>query len=324
MFSACAKRGKNDKQDAAVAQPAPAVAPAPAPAKPTVQAKQTLAKRCVLGGDPLASDCVRGGEGVAFGADGTFYIVDGKHVRRYMRADGGDCRFEPSGESIALPPDNPRPQSIDGPVYMRSGGAAWHLTRAGDAVYAHDFLGGLFRIDRGNAEPACVDVFGYASVAVLGKRLLVSRKGIEELKLGKKCKAVPAKIDDKARDKVYVVRDKVYTAAGRDVHRYDDGKPVKLAEQAKICYATAMTACGEGACVLDSNCFALIQLDEAGNVMRKIDDDQLFATRPYGLSSLVTGATGAVYVLGRHRDKVNDKEICEAAVYELPAAVFAR
>src|SRR5438309_132592 len=83
---------------------------------------------------------------------------------RYTRAAGDDCRFDPAGEPIALPAANKRPQRIDkGPVYMRSGGPAWHLVRAGDAIYAYDFLGGLFRVDRGKPEAACTDVFGYDS-----------------------------------------------------------------------------------------------------------------------------------------------------------------
>ena len=277
----------------------------------------------MLGGDPLAADCVGGGEGLAFGKDGLLYVVDNKRVIRYQRADGDDCHFEPSGEPIALPPDNPRPQSLDGPVYMRSGGAAWHLVRAGDAVYAHDYLGGLFRIDRGTAEPTCDDVFGFRTVAPLGKKLLVGRKGIEELKLGKQCKAVSAKIDDKARGSVYSAHDTLYVADGSELSRYDGATPTKLGEDTRICYVTGLTACGDGACVLDSNCMQLIQLAADGSALRILDDDKLFATRPWSIAEAATSDAGAVYVLARHRDKTNNKEICEAAIYELPPAVFA-
>src|SRR5262245_48533167 len=44
-----------------------------------------LAKRCTFGGDPLTAECSGGGEGLAVGADGSFYLVAGKQVRRYKR-----------------------------------------------------------------------------------------------------------------------------------------------------------------------------------------------------------------------------------------------
>lgn len=338
IVSAC----KNSTPAEQAPAPAPAVADAsvaPTPRQPTAPAKTApaktapakaapakiaLAKRCVLGGDPLAADCVGGSTGIALGKDGLLYVADGQVVRRYRRAPGDSCNFEPTGEPIQLPPDNPRPQPLGkGPVYMRSGGAAWHLVRGGDAIYAHDFLGGLFRIDHGKPEPACVDVFGYNSAAALGKKLLVARGEILELKLGKHCKAVSAKLADKARGSLYAVRDKLYLANGSELTRFDGTTQTKLGEGTRICYATALTACGDGACVLDSNCMQMIQLAADGKVLRVLDDDKLFATRPWSIAEAATSDAGDVYVLARHRDKTNDKEICEAAIYELPAAAFA-
>jgi hypothetical protein len=329
IVSACSKSAPNNEKPPAdkpaMAVVADAGVPPVVPATPQKAAKTGLAKRCVLGGDPLAADCVGGGEGIAFGKDGLLYVVDGKHVRRYQRAAGDTCNFEPSGEPIELPPDNPRPQPLGkGPVYMRSGGAAWSLTRAGDAMYAHDFLGGLFRIDHGKPQPACVDVFGYNSVAALGKRLLVARGDILELKLGNKCKAVSAKLADKVRGNLYTAHDKLYLANGSELTRFEGATPTKLGEGTRICYVTGLTACGDGACVLDSNCMQMIQLAADGKVLRVLDDDKLFATRPWSIAEATTSDAGDVYVLARHRDKTNAKEICEAAVYEVPAAAFAR
>jgi hypothetical protein len=316
---------------------------------PRSPARPALAKRCVLGGDPVPADCVGGGEGIALGKDGTLLVVAGKTVRRYRRAGAAsagsgdaaaeprECRFEPSGEPIELPPDHPRPQKLDGgPVYMRSGGPAWQLVRAGDIVYAHDFLGGLFRIDRGKLEPACESVFGYKTVAALGKRLLVARKGIEELRPGKQCTAVATKLDDKARGELYAIRDRLYRTSGRELVRYDGvtpkqlgpATPVALGEGTRICHIASMSACGEGACVLDSNCKQLVQLAADGKVLRVIDDDQLFSTPPWTLRALATSEAGEVYVLAKHRDTpdgkpASDQAICEAAIYEVPAAAFA-
>jgi hypothetical protein len=331
LFSGCHK-----KSDAPAPDPGSSTAPASAPVagdaaavvekavpSPAKDAPIKLARRCVLGGDPLPADCVAGGEGVVFGKDGLLYVVAGKQVNRYQRAPGDDCHFEPSGEPIQLPPDNPRPQSIDGPVYMRSGGAAWHLVRAGDAVYAHDYLGGLFRIDRGKPEPSCDDVFGFSTVAPLGKKLVIARKGIEELRLGTKCTAASAKVDDKAHGDLFAVQGKLYLASGSDLWRFDGTTRVPLAADERVCYVTGLTACGDGACIVDSNCMQIIQLAADGKVLRKLESDQLFATRPWSIRTAATSDAGDVYVLAKHRDKTHDKEICEAAIYEVPAAAFA-
>jgi hypothetical protein len=344
MFSACAKK-EPANHEVAEHEASPPAAPvvladaaaATADAEPgshiTISVAEPrvpghgLARRCVLGGDPLTSDCIAGGSGVAFDKAGTLYIVAGTQVRRYKRAAGeagdADCHYEPAGAPIELPPDNPRPQSLDGPVYMRSGGAAWHLTATADAIYVHDYLGGLFRIDRGKAEPACVDVFGFSAVAARGKQLLISRKGIEQLSLGKKCVARSAKIDDKARGDVYVVHDHLYTANVGEITRYDDKTAVKLGEGTRICSSSGFTACGDGACIADNNCMQIVQLAADGKVQRVLDDDTLFDVRPWSLEEATTRDDGSVFIYARHRDAGNGKQICETAIYELPAALFA-
>ena len=342
IVSACSKKAPPEDNPAGkpaddkVAEPkAPAdAAPnAPTPERPSVvittkvpaHARMALAKRCVLGGDPLAGSCSAYNEGLAVGRDGLVYVVTGKQVRRYRRGEGAECQLEPSGEPIDMPADNARPQEVGkGPIYMRSGGSEWRLLRAGDAVYAHDFLGGLFRIDRGKPEPVC-DVFGYSTLAAFGKKLVIARQGFEQLKLGKKCKEAKLGIDDKARGDVYAVGDHLYLASGKKLTRYDGKTPVPLLEGNKdVCYITSLSACGDGVCLLDQNCMQVLQLGPDGNVQRVIDDDQLFTARPFGLSHLVAADTGAVYLRAKHRDSTNNKEICETAVYELPAALFAR
>ncbi len=331
IVSACKKAEERAEKPAEPAKPAAVlvdaapVAPPVAPSTPPKPAKSTLAKRCTLGGDPLSADDCRGGDtGFAFGKDGVLYVVDKTVVRRFKRAEGAECSFEPSGEPTALPPENTRPQKLDGgPVYMRSGGPSWQLVRAGDAVFTHDYLGGLFRIDRGKAEAACVDVFGFKTLAQHGKKLLIARRGIEEIKLGKRCKAVSAKLDDKAHGSIYSIHDRLYLASGSELSRYDGSAAVKLGEGTRICYVSALTSCGDGACIVDNNCMQIVQLGADDKVLRVLDDDKLFATRPWSLADATTSDAGDVYVLARHRDKTNDKEICEAAIYEVPAAAFA-
>lgn len=284
-----------------------------------------FAKRCAIAGDPLTSDCVGGGEGLVTDKAGTLYLVAGDHVQRYHRADGPECRLEPAGDPIAMPPDNPRPQNLDGPVYFRSGGPAWHLARLGDAIYVHDFLGGLFRIDRGKPEPACTTVFGYNSVAQLGARILAGRNGIEQLALGAHCTARSAKIDDKAHGEVHVVGGKLYAIVGGtgEVTRYDGSAKTVLGAGTRICSATGLTACGDGVCIVDNNCMQIIQV-AADGAARVLDDHALFDQRPWHLGDAETLTDGRVLLLARHRDHTSEKETCETAVYELPPALFER
>jgi hypothetical protein len=284
-----------------------------------------FAKRCAIAGDPLTSDCVGGGEGLVADKAGTLYLVAGDHVQRYRRAAGPECRLEPTGKPIALPPDNPRPQKLDGPMYFRSGGPAWHLARLGDGIYVHDFLGGLFRIDRGKPEPACTSVFGYNSVAQVGTRVLAARHGLEQLALGAHCTARPVPRYAKVRGDVYAIAGTIYTAvagAGK-VTRFDGSEGTPLGAGTRICSATGLTRCGDGVCIVDSNCMQLVQVAADGTA-RVLDDDALFDQRPWHLGDAITLADGRVLLLARHRDHTSEKETCEAAVYELPAALFER
>lgn len=282
-----------------------------------------LARRCVFDGDPLVAGCGDRGSGLAWHA-GTLYVVAGEEVRRYARAEGDGCRYTPAGAPIALPPVQARPQSLDGPVYMRSGGPEWNLTVAGGAVYAFDYLAGLFRFERGAARPACVDVFGYSSVVAHGKQLLVNRRGIEQLALGKRCTASSAKIDDKARGALYSIAGALHVASGGGaLARYDGASRTEIAKGARVCSISAVVACGDGACIVDNNCMQVIQLDGGGAPLRTIEGRRLFGARPWGLGGAVAGAGGAVLVHARHRDRAGDQEICETAIYELPAALFA-
>lgn len=339
-----AKPGPRDAptpQPVAIADAAPQVRPAEPTGTPnriTVQvveptaAGSAFAKRCAIGGPPLATkDCSGGGSGIAIDRKGVVYVANGTSVHRYRASTDAACTLAPAGPPIAMPPPDPRPQKVGGgPMYFRSGGPAWHVTAAPDAVYAYDFLTGLYRIDRGKPEPACTDEFGYDSVAALGKRLLVGRRGVEQLALrGKgRCKASSAKIDDKVRGELHVIHGTLYVAerAGRGVTRYDGGEPQQLGagDKTRICSIAALTACGDGVCALDNNCRQLIQYAADGTIARRIAGDRLFDQRPYGIQAATTAADGTVFVLARHRDQVGDTETCEAAVYALPAAVFER
>ncbi|HUH01678.1 MAG TPA: hypothetical protein VML75_06760, partial [Kofleriaceae bacterium] len=135
---------------------------------------------------------------LAVDGDGALYVVDGERgVRRYVPAAGEGCvlRADPTfGDSglWPLPEVKPLGQSLDGPVYMRSGGPKFALARAGDgSIYAYDFLGGAHRV-RGKARPErCEGVPGISGLAFVDTRMLAAR-GREVVALeakGKSCKA---------------------------------------------------------------------------------------------------------------------------------------
>src|SRR5262249_25686318 len=137
-------------------------------------------------------------------------------------------------------------------------------------------------------------------------------------------KAISAKIDDKASGRLFTAHDKLYVGSSNTASRYDGKVATKLAEGARLCYVTAFTRCGDGVCIVDNNCMQIIQLCADDAMQRVLHDDKLVATRPWSLAKATTSDAGDVYVLARHRDKTNNKEICEAAIYEIPAAAFAR
>lgn len=293
--------------------------------EPRKPAGTGLAKRCALGGEPIATACTSsGGGGVAVDAKGVVYIAEGDRVRRYQRVAGDECRYEPVGDPIVMPAEPVRKQRADKPVHIRSGGAAWKLSRAGNAIYAGDFLGGLYRIDRGRAEPACVDVFGYDTVAQVGGALLVAREGIERLTLGAKCKATSAGIDAKARGDAYAVGGKLWVAprALAEVMRFDGTKRIELAKE-ELCSVEAMAPCGDGACIVDHNCMKIVQVGKDDTV-RVLERRALFDRAPWMLRAAAQGADGALLLLARHRDVRAETQTCEAALYELPASLFAK
>ena len=335
LVSACRHSPAHAPGDAA---PAPVVlarpADAAAAADPWANVHVTVepepepvsyARRCALGGPPLATDCSGGTAGIAVTAAGDLYVATGDAVQAYHRVAGEGCRYDPAGAPVKLPPEVTRSQSMDHAVYFRSGGPAWHLAAAPGAVYAVDFLGGLYRVDRGRAEPACCGVYGYESVAAAGGRLIVRRDGLEQLALGPHCTARSAGVDDHTFGDVYAARGKLYVAdpSFGELVRYDGTKRVALAEDEHLCSIAGVAACGDGTCIADGNCMKVVELDARGRVQRELDARQLFETRPYSLHGLAAVPGGSVLVLARHRDGSGDRQVCEAAVYELPAALFA-
>jgi hypothetical protein len=282
-----------------------------------------VAQRCAIGGDPLKVDCAGTGPNLVLDADNRVYVVTGHAVRRLRRANAENCRYDPEGAPVELPERIERSQRLDGPLALRTGGVQWQLTGGAHAVYAYDFLGGVYRVDRGKGEKVCTDVFGFSSLAELGGRLLVQRTGVEQLVLGAHCTARNAGYDDRISGTLLVARDHLYVATTRGLARYDGRTRVELAPHRMLVDSVGLVPCGDGMCILDwSGMITQVTLD--GAVERELVGFQMFRAVPDKLLGLAAERDGTLLVLARNRDSTPGGAICEAALYELPAKIFQR
>ncbi|MBZ0233891.1 MAG: hypothetical protein K8M05_16305, partial [Deltaproteobacteria bacterium] len=290
------------------------------------------AMRCALGGDPLVVPCVGSGT-LAVTPRGALYVTgDGGTVRRYRRAAGEGCTLEldegfGAGGTLTAPDKPPKPQTLGkGPVYMRSGGPDWQLAADGNTVYLYDLLLGLYRIDRGSAQPVCPDLQGLKGLAIDGGSAVTSIDGGTRLALGKKCKAEKLALDPRPRFGIHAVGDTVWgqIASGKLVRYGKDGEAVATLggddafAPGGLCSTVAVSSCGDDVCVLDGNCQKVSRFtaDGAHVLERKID--QLLGDRPYGFSALAPADDGGLWLLARHKDG----ETCEAALYLVPGAAL--
>lgn len=355
----CAKEKESERQttaasptERAVAAAPPAAAPTPPPSAAVAvvpaagdhgAGKITLsvtepstapaaAMRCALGGDPLVVPCVGSGT-LAVTPRGALYLTgDGGTVRRYRRAAGEGCTLEldasfGAGGTLTAPDKAPKPQTLGkGPVYMRSGGPDWQLAADGDTVYLYDLLLGLYRVDRGSAQPVCPDLQGLKGLAIDGGTAISSIDGGTRLALGKKCKASPVTLDPKPRFGVHAVGDAAWgqIASGKLVRYGKDGAAAATIggddafAPGGLCSTSAVSACGDDVCVLDGNCQKLSRFAADGTHVLERKADQLLGDRPYGFSALAPADDGGLWLLARHKDG----ETCEAALYLVPGAAL--
>jgi hypothetical protein len=267
--------------------------------------------------------CGLGGGGFALDADNRLYVLTGHQVRRLKRAEAKGCAYEEDGPPIELPAEIHRSQRIDGPLVFRSGGVEWRLVSGGQAVYAHDFMGGVYRIDSGRAEPVCTDVFGFQSLAVLSGRLLTpTGKGIQQLELGAHCRAHPTTYVGNVFGGVFAVRDRLYHDANGSLERLDGRTHTPIAKGAMLGKVVGLAPCGNGLCIADWF-EKLVVVAQDGRIERKLESFELFATRIDAMLGVAAERDGSLLVLARHRDSAGDRDVCESAVYELPAKAFA-
>ncbi|MCA9674228.1 MAG: hypothetical protein KC464_04220, partial [Myxococcales bacterium] len=296
-----------------------------------------LAARCSLEGDPLASECRVAEDSIAVDAAGHVYVGDTAGLRRYVVGDGAgagcalvlDAGFGHAGV-VPWPVMEPKGQVLGkGPVYMRSGGPEWKVAIGprGEA-YIYDYLLGIHRVDRGKVEPVCPDLQGIHALRFIGKQAYVGQGALSRLTIGRTCKVTPAKLDQPARFGFAVVGDAL--VAEVDFHhlaRFDgDGKTVATYgiddafAPGGYCSAVAQVPCGDGLCVLDQNCQKVVRWALDGTYDRTIESEELFGARPATLSAAVRDHDGVVWIAAAHKDG----EVCEGAIYRVPADVWAR
>ncbi|MBE7448150.1 MAG: hypothetical protein HS111_04455 [Kofleriaceae bacterium] len=277
--------------------------------------------------------CVAGAS-LAVTPKGALYVTgEGGVVRRYRAAAGDDCTLELDerfgAKGLLTPPDKAaKPQVVGkGPVYMRSGGPDWKVTAAGETVYLHDFLLGLYRIDQGAPRPVCADLQGVNGLAIDGATALVSRDGGARLALGKQCKATPVAFEPRPSFGLFAAAGATWgkTGSGKLTRYGADGKAVATIgggddafAPGGLCSTSAVSTCGDDVCVLDGNCKRLARFGADGAFVLERKADQLLGEQPYGLADLAPAADGGLWLLATHKDG----ETCEAGIYRVPGAAI--
>jgi hypothetical protein len=282
--------------------------------------------RCALDGDPLDADYMHGTLSIAAASDGALYVSDPAGVRRYRAADGEACSLalDPgfgSAGVLAIPDIEAAPQTIgDGPFYMQSGGATWRLAAGpAGAVYIYDLLRGIHRVDRGKVESACA-LQGVASLVFVAAQAYINRNGGEKLAL-RGCKTTAAHLDPAPGMTLHSAAGALWGELdSARVARYGaDGKAVATIESTDsfapggFCSLVALAACGDGICVVDSNCTKIERFSADATFERELPTEALFASRPQSLTSATTGPDATLWIAAAHKDGAH----VEGAIYRL-------
>ena len=283
--------------------------------KPPGPSAPALGARCRLGGPSISVGCHTKSNSLAVAHDGTVFLATDTTVRHYKRAPGPACVLEPEGAGLALPsvPASRQP--------------AWHLVATDAAVYAYEFLGGVYRVDRGTAEPICTDLEQLISIAALAPDLIAVRHGIEQLALGAnghQDQPRPALRPSHLRTgpvSLYAIHHQLYGGSpfGEVTHFTPERRVVA---DTKLCSVASETTCGNDTCVFDSSCMSMLQLDRSDKIVRRTEGVALFGEHLSSITAAGTTPSGAVLVLGLRSDGSNEPATCNVTVFELPPSAF--
>jgi hypothetical protein len=282
----------------------------------------STAQRCSIEGNPLKVE-----HNISIALDGAqhVYVSDDIGFRRYQATTDGGCQLtldRTFGQDgwLPIPKVEPKSQRLDGgTLHFRSGGPQWSIISGGGAViYAYDFLLGVYRIDRGKAEPVCPSIQGLTSMAVFNGTVLIGNQPLRRLSLGVPCKASDIA---KSGGSIFVTGKQVWLANDKTITAIDaHGKPSEVAIVSKdsfapggFCNISSVSACGDKVCVVDNNCKKIAVFNVDGSFAAELNDN-LFDHTPYMLTA-GAGSDRGLWLGAKYHEANN----YEGAIFWIPA-----
>lgn len=283
------------------------------------------ALRCAIEGDPLSAKDVLS---LAMSDDGRLYISDDVGFRRYRPVFESGCKLKLDrgyGQNglLAPPADRPTPQTLNGTVAFRSGGPVWRLGSDGKkAIYAFDFLLGLYRIDGNRTAAVCPNMKGVDSIAIAHGATYVGGGQVRNVKLRSKCSTSDVSA---GRGTIYGIADQLWFKSGQDSKTIIalDAKGARTELSIKstdsfapggFCYASAVTRCGDKICVVDNNCKKVEIYNQDGSFAAELKD-RLFDRDPYGLPTGTSAGPAGLWLAATYHEGNN----YEGAIFQVPA-----
>ena len=282
------------------------------------------ALRCAIEGDPLSAKNVLS---LAMSDDGRLYISDDIGFRRYQPVFDRGCTLKLDRDFgrnglLAPPVDKPTAQSLDGPVAFRSGGPTWSLASDGKkAIYAFDFLLGVYRIDGNRTTAVCPNLKSVRSIAAAHRNTYVGGGQVYNVNLRNKCATTELKAGSGT---IYNVADQLWFKSDRDsktIIALDTGgqrtevsiKSTNSFAPGGFCYASAVTRCGDKICVIDNNCKKVEIYNQDGSFAAELKD-RLFDRDPYGLPMGTSAGAAGLWLAATY----HEADTYEGAVFLVP------
>ena len=280
------------------------------------------AERCALGGPPLLGTNASGAlTSIAFDRRGALFLVDGEsHVRRYERARGRECRFEPDtsfGQGGALTlPTSVTQVSVD---------------RSGAAVASG--IGGSYVIDDGAVALRCnPSPHGYVTMSSRAGRGLGVFPGSPLRGVtydDGACAVEPWTYEPPFRSVMSVAFDgrdaivggsvegsgnqvAIFDERGRERARFGGARPTG---DDGFCWVHGVTACGAGYCVVDTNCDRVSLWSRRGEHLANVRASELLGVRRPWLAAIVAGRRREVFIAASQIREPASEDVAEGMLF---------